>query len=444
VCGEDELDRHRDAFLRVLRAFTDDGSRGIAAIDLLEESERVRVLDEFGADPVDAPELTWPAAVQRQAARSPESVAVVFENERMTYGELDASANRLAHLLLSRGVRREDVVAVALLRTPDLIVALLAVMKAGAAYLPLDTDHPADRLEFMLTDAVVRTVVSTHALAADLPALSGPSGSSGLDHVLVDDAGVRAELAGHSPDAPGVPVALQQAAYVIYTSGSTGRPKGVVVSHDGIGSLIVTAIDRIGVGADSRVVQFASAGFDVAVWDLVMSLGVGGTVILVPSERRVAGTALTEYLAAHRATHMILPPSLVAALPAGADLPEGAVLIVGTETVPAELVARWSRRLRVVAAYGLTEATVNSTLWQAEPGWQDRVPIGRPDPNTRCYVLDAALRPVAVGAEGDLYVSGRGLARGYLGRPGLSAQRFVADPYGEPEARMYRTGDRAR
>ncbi|SFB60741.1 non-ribosomal peptide synthase domain TIGR01720/amino acid adenylation domain-containing protein [Amycolatopsis marina] len=438
VCGEEELDRHRDGFLRVLRAVVAHSDRPIAGIDLLDEAERVRVLDEFGADPVAAPELSWPAAVRRQVAESPDSVALEFENERMTYAELDAAANRLAHLLLSRGVRREDVVAVALPRTPDLVVALLAVLKTGAAYLPLDTDHPAERLEFMLTDASVRTVVSTGASAAELPAVPG------IGAVLLDDAGVRAELAEQHTGAPDVRVDLAQAAYVIYTSGSTGRPKGVVVSHDGIGSLIVTATERIGVTRDSRVVQFASAGFDVAVWDLVMSLCVGGTVILVPTERRVAGTALTDYIAEHRATHMILPPSLVAALPAGAELPEGAVLIVGTETVPTELVARWSRRLRVVAAYGLTEATVNSTLWLAEPGWQGRVPIGRPDPNSRCYVLDASLRPVAVGVEGDLYVSGRGLARGYLGRPGLSAQRFVADPFGLPGERMYRTGDRAR
>ena len=159
---------------------------------------------------------------------------------------------------------------------------------------------------------------------------------------------------------------------------------------------------------------------------------------------RLASSALTDYLAAHGATHMILPPSLVAALPAEAELPEGAVLVVGTETVPTELVTRWSKRLRVVAAYGLTEATVNSTLWAAQPGWSGPVPIGVPDPGTTAHVLDAALRPVGVGVEGELYIGGRGLARGYRGRPGLTAERFVADPFHGPGARMYRTGDRAR
>ncbi|WP_240686850.1 non-ribosomal peptide synthetase [Amycolatopsis suaedae] len=396
----------------------------------------VEFVSEFVGDEREVPELTWPAAFERQAATTPDAVALVCEDEAITYRELDAEANRLARLLAARGVRDEDVVAVALPREPRLVVALLAVMKAGAAYLPVDLDHPEERIAYLLTDAGARLVLSTVDQLAELPA--------GHDVLALDDPDVLNELAG-TPAAPvGGPARLDRAAYVIYTSGSTGTPKGVVLSHDGIGSLIATATDRIGIDANSRVVQFASVGFDVTVWDLVMSLCVGGRVILVPSHRRVPGPELTDYIAAHGATHMILPPSLVAALPAECELPEGAVLIVGTETVPPELVARWSRRLRVVAAYGLTEATVNSTLWPAEPGWTGPVPIGRPDPNTRCYILDDALRPVPVGEEGELYVGGRGLARGYVGRAALTAERFVADPFGRPGARMYRTGDRAR
>jgi amino acid adenylation domain-containing protein/non-ribosomal peptide synthase protein (TIGR01720 family) len=376
-------------------------------------------------------ELSWPAVFERQAGRTPDAVAVVCESEQLTYGELNAAANRLARALAVRGVGAEDVVGVALPRSAGLVVALLAVLKAGAAYLPLDLDHPRDRVAYMLADAGARVVLSVSDLAAELPA--------GPEVLLLD----RENPDGESANLD-LPIGLHQAAYVIYTSGSTGRPKGVVVSHEGIGSLIATATDRIGVTAESRVVQFASVGFDVAVWDLTMALGVGGRVIVVPTERRVAGEALTEYIAHHGGTHMILPPSLVAALPPDCELPEGAVLVVGTETVPSELIARWAKRLTVVAAYGLTEATVNSTLWRAEADWVGPVPIGVPDPNTRCYVLDAELRPVDVGVEGELYVGGRGLARGYLGRPGLSAERFIADPFGEPGSRMYRTGDRAK
>lgn len=191
---------------------------------------------------------------------------------------------------------------VALPRSPELVVALLAVMKAGAAYLPLDADHPRDRIAYMLSDAGARTVVTVGELAGELPE------TAGVTHLLLDDPATAEALAAATDPHPGPPVALDQAAYVIYTSGSTGRPKGVVVSHDGVGSLVATATERIGITAESRVVQFASVGFDVTVWDLIMSLCVGGRIIVVPAERRVAGPALTEYIARHRATHMILPP----------------------------------------------------------------------------------------------------------------------------------------
>ncbi|OJF15837.1 non-ribosomal peptide synthetase [Couchioplanes caeruleus] len=434
VCSPAELAEHERRFLAVLDAIVTHPDRPVGTIDLLRGEERL-VLERFGTAEREVPEVTWPAAVEAQAARSPHAVAVVCESEQLSYAGLNAAANRLARVLRDRGVRPEDVVAIALPRSTELVVALLAVMKAGAAYLPLDADHPADRIGYMLADAGARLVVSTAELAAPFADLPG-------DCLLLDEAG--AELAAADDRNLELAIGLHQAAYVIYTSGSTGAPKGVVISHEGIGSLIATAVDRLGVDADSRVVQFASVGFDVAVWDLCMSLCVGGRVIVVPTERRVAGAPLTDYVTEHGATHMILPPSLVAALPPGCALPDGAVLVVGTETVPTELIARWAQRLRVVAAYGLTEATVNSTLWAAKPDWRGPVPIGVPDPNTRCYVLDSALRPVGVGVEGELYVGGRGLARGYRGRPGLTAERFVADPYGAPGSRMYRTGDRAR
>ncbi|MFC7715467.1 AMP-binding protein [Nonomuraea recticatena] len=194
------------------------------------------------------------------------------ESERLTYAELNGRANALAHLLRARGIGVEDVVAVVVPRSADLVVALLGVMKAGAAYLPLDPDHPADRLTFMVRDARARLVVSVAGHAEELP----------LPRLLMDELGP--EPAPNLPDAGG-----DRAAYVIYTSGSTGRPKGVVVTHDGVGALIATATGRLGVDDTSRVAQFASAGFDVAVWDLIMSLCVGGTLVVVPAERRVAG-----------------------------------------------------------------------------------------------------------------------------------------------------------
>ncbi|GFH38514.1 non-ribosomal peptide synthetase [Streptomyces pacificus] len=439
VCDEEALAGHQRRFGLLLDAFAHAADQPLGRIEMTSSQERAQLLGEFGTAPREVPGVSWPAAFERQVLRTPQSAALVCEDRELTYTELNAAANRLARLLISRGIGAEHVVGVALPRSPELVVSLLAVMKAGAAYLPLDADHPQDRIAYMLADAGARTVITTRAFSAGLPDVPGTG------HLLVDEPSVVAELAASGACDPGVPVALDQAAYVIYTSGSTGRPKGVVVSHDGVGSLIATATDRIGITPGSGVVQFASVGFDVTVWDLVMSLCVGGRIIVVPAERRVAGPALTDYIARHRATHMILPPSLVSALPQDCELPGGSVLIVGTEAVPGELIARWAGRLRVVVAYGLTEATVNSTLWVCDPDRPGPAPIGEPDPNTRTYVLDASLRPVPVGTEGELYVGGRGLARGYLGRPGLTSGRFVADPFAdEAGARMYRTGDRVR
>ncbi|MFD6908193.1 amino acid adenylation domain-containing protein [Streptomyces sp. NPDC060077] len=438
VCDERTLRDHERRFLTLLDSLAGDPGRPLGRIDLTDGAERGRLLDELGVSPREVPGLTWPAAFEDRVRRTPDAVALVFEERQLTYAELNAGANRLARLLVSRGVRAEDVVAVALPRSPELVVCLLAVLKTGAAYLPLDAGHPRDRIAHMLSDAGARTVVTVRALDAGLPA------EPAVGRVLLDDPATADAYAAQDTCDLALPIPLDRAAYVIYTSGSTGRPKGVVVTHDGVGSLVATATDRIGVDAGSRVVQFASVGFDVTVWDLIMSLCVGGRIVLVPAERRVAGPALTDYIARHRATHMILPPSLVSALPRDCELPDGAVLVVGTEAVPSELIARWAGRLKVVVAYGLTEASVNSTLWPADPGRPGPAPIGRPDPNTRAYVLDTALRPAPVGAEGELYIAGRGLARGYLGRAALTSGRFVADPFGTPGTRMYRTGDRVR
>ncbi|MFD0313291.1 amino acid adenylation domain-containing protein [Streptomyces flavalbus] len=417
----------------------------VARLTLLDAEEYRQVVHDWNATDHTVPAATWPAVFAEQVRLRPDAVALVFEDERLTYAELDERANRLAHALIARGAGPERIVALSLPRSADLIVTEVAVLKSGAAYLPIDHDYPADRIAYLLGDARPVCLVTTEETARDLPDAAAP------DLLPLDSPATGVELASrpaHDPtDADrGAPLTVLNAAYVIYTSGSTGRPKGVVLAHSGVAKLVATQSERLGIGPHSRVLQFASPSFDVAFWDLCLGLLSGGRLVVVPAERRVPGAPLAEYAHAHGVTFMILPPALLSALPDDVTLPPTATLLAGTERVSPELVARYARGRMMFNAYGPTEATTNSTLGRCDPDVPAGaiVPIGVPDPGTRAYVLDAWLRPVPAGVTGELYLGGAGLARGYLGRPGLTAERFVADPFGAPGERLYRTGDLVR
>ncbi|MGV9455865.1 amino acid adenylation domain-containing protein [Streptomyces sp. NPDC003635] len=407
---------------------------------LMGEEEYRQVVHDWNATEHTVPADTWPAMFAEQVRSRPDAVALVFEDEELTYAELDERANRLAHALLARGAGPERIVALALPRSAELIVAEVAVLKSGAAYLPIDHDYPADRIAYMLGDAAPVCLVTTEETARDLPEREGMA----LLALHAPDSA--AELARHPAHDPEAPVTVHNAAYVIYTSGSTGRPKGVVLAHSGVAKLVATQSERFGVGPHSRVLQFASPSFDVAFWDLCLGLLSGGRLVVVPAELRVPGAPLADYANAHGITFMILPPALLAAMPEDVELPPTATLLAGTERVSPELVGRYARGRMMFNAYGPTEATTNSTLGLCDPDIPagSIVPIGVPDPGTRAYVLDAFLRPVPAGLTGELYLGGAGLARGYLGRPDLTAERFVADPFGAPGERLYRTGDLVR
>ncbi|WP_229695050.1 non-ribosomal peptide synthetase [Streptomyces lacrimifluminis] len=417
----------------------------VGELKLLDTEERHRVLREWNDTDHDIPLRTWPEMFADQVRRRPDDVALVFEDTSLTYAELDDRAGRLASALIARGAGPESVVALAVPRSAELIVAEVAVLKSGAAYLPVDTDYPADRISYMLADAGPVCLVTTAEVATDLPA------NDGTAVVVLDSPGMVRELTERQPAGadPGT-LTVANAAYVIYTSGSTGRPKGVVLTHAGVAKLVATQTERFGIGPHSRVLQFASPSFDVAFWDLCLGLLSGGRLVVVPSERRVPGPALADYAHAHGITFMILPPALLAAMPEDVELPP-ATLLAGTERVSPELVGRYARDRTMFNAYGPTEATTNSTLGLCDPDIPSGsvVPIGLPDPGTRAYVLDARLKPVPAGVPGELYLGGAGLARGYLGRPDLTAERFVADPFGAdpfgaPGERLYRTGDLVR
>ena len=326
-------------------------------------------------------------------------------------------------------------------RSADILIAQLAVAKAGAAFLPVDPAYPAERISFMLADARPVLIVT---LAAIAPYLPGPEGSATV--VMDEEATIRAinEMPDHAPtDADRTaPALLAHPAYVIYTSGSTGRPKGVLVSHEGLASFSAAGADRYAVRPGDRVLEFSSPSFDASVLELCISLPAGAALV-VPPPGPLLGELLTDVLTRQRVTHALIPPAALATIPAeeaAGGLPDLRTLIVGGDACPEELAERWAPGRRMINSYGPTEATVVST-WSDPLSAGQPAPIGRPIWNTSVYVLDRALRPVPIGVPGELYVTGRGLARGYLARPGLTAERFIANPFGAAGMRMYRTGD---
>ncbi|MFE1784924.1 amino acid adenylation domain-containing protein, partial [Streptomyces sp. NPDC059506] len=333
----------------------------------------------------------------------------------------------------------------------ETVVAAVAVLKAGAANLPVDPAYPAERIAHMIGDArpaLVIATAATAATAADAAAAARAASAAGPDAPLLvlDDHEVtgRLERAADTDltDADRrAPLLPEHPAYVIYTSGSTGRPKGVVVPHAGIANLSAAEIERFDVTPDSRVLQCSSPSFDAAVLELSMALPAGAALV-VPPPGPMVGEALAEVLVRHRVTHALITPAALAGLPS-TDLPDFRSLVVGGEACPADLAARWSQGRRMVNAYGPTEITVAATMSEPLSGG-GVLPIGRPLPNTQAYVLDAALRPVPAGVTGELYIAGAGLARGYLDRAALTAERFVANPFGAAGTRMYRTGDLVR
>ncbi|HEX6910892.1 MAG TPA: non-ribosomal peptide synthetase, partial [Longimicrobium sp.] len=328
----------------------------------------------------------------------------------------------------------ETVVGLVAERAPETVVHTLAVLKAGGAYLPLDAAYPAERLRYMLADSGARLVVSGRGLPAGLDAADGPA--------LVDLRAEAGAIDAHPETPPRVAARTEQLAYVIYTSGSTGRPKGVAVAHRGIANLAAWQARRMGLGAGDRVLQLASYSFDAAVADVFPALAAGAALVFAPREALMPGAALLDTLRRERVTFATIPPSALAVMEP-ADLPDLRVVLSAGEALPPQVAARWAAAVELHNAYGPTEATVSAASARVDAA--DPVPaIGRPIENARAYVLDAAGQPVPPGVPGELCIGGAGVARGYLHRPALTAERFVPDPFGAPGSRLYRTGDRAR
>jgi len=439
------IDRLAGHYQTLLEGVVTDHERRITDLPLLTPGERQQLLLEWNATEADYPhDRCIHQLFEEQVERTPDAVALTFGRMHVTYRELNVWANQIARTLRRRGVGPEVLVGLCVERSPAMVAGLLGVLKAGGAYVPLDPSYPAERLAYLVRDSQAVVLITEEHLSGALP-----TQEMSLIYLDRDQEAIRAESADNlrsstTPD---------NLAYVIYTSGSTGRPKGVMVPHRGLCNVITSKIRTYGVRPDSRVLQFVSLSFDVSAAEVFTALVAGARLCLGTPEELLPGPSLVELLREQAITTIMMPPSVLAVLPS-ADLPALESIVVGGESCPPELVARWSTGRRFFNTYGPTEASICNTitLCDAEGG---PPPIGRPIANTQIYLLDGRLQPVPVGVPGELFIGGVGLARGYHRRPALTAERFIPNPFAEaidrsprsgvqPGVRLYRTGDMAR
>jgi amino acid adenylation domain-containing protein len=375
-----------------------------------------------------------------QAARDPQRIALVLDDAQLSYGELNQRANRLAHRLRALGVGPETVVGLCVERSFEMIVGLLGVLKAGGAYLPIDPDYPKQRIAFMIDDAAPALVLTQETLRERLP--------EAIQTLRLDaDWPMIATQSARDPSPTATPRNL---AYVIYTSGSTGQPKGVGVTHEAITSRLDWMQSRFALTFDDTVLQKTPYGFDVSVWEVFWTLRQGARIALAPPGDHRSPERLQELVDAHRVTILHFVPSMLRAwldTPELRSLPSLRCVLCGGEALDPGLAARFfaSQNAELHHLYGPTEASIDAAAHRCDPQTRDLlVPIGHPIQNTQIYLVDAASEPVPVGVSGELLIGGAGLARGYLGRPDITAERFVPNPFGAPGERLYRSGDLAR
>jgi amino acid adenylation domain-containing protein len=405
--------------------------RPVSEAAMLSAAERKQMLVDWNQTTRPYPnDCGFHQLFERHAAQTPDTLAVEFETQALSYRQLNCQANQMARHLLGLGIRRGDTVALSLPRGPDLIVSVLAVWKAGGAYLYLDPALPTKRRATMLSDSQAAVLIAPEAH----PDLALPTVR--LEHD-------RSAIGGRADTNLDLRIAPTDRAYVIYTSGSTGQPKGVVLHHRGLCHLAESVRLCYGLGPRDRVLQFASLSFDASVYEIALALPVGASLVLASQASVLPGQGFVQFLYDRRVMVAVLPPSVLAGC-RPEPLPALHTLIVAGEACSADLVAAWAPGRRFFNAYGPTETTVWATVAECTPDGRGPT-IGRPVANTRVYVLDGHMQPVPIGVTGELYVAGPGLAEGYLNQPELTAERFVPNPFDDADdAVMYRTGDLVR
>ncbi|HEU5381193.1 MAG TPA: amino acid adenylation domain-containing protein, partial [Ktedonobacteraceae bacterium] len=408
----------------------------LTTLPLLTAEERQRQLYTWNATQAAFPdEVCIHTLVERQARRVPDQVALRFEQQCLTYRELNERSNRLAHYLHRQGVETGVFVGLCMERSLEMFVALLAILKTGGVYIPLDPNYPAERFTYLLLDAKPLLVLTQERLRARIP--EGLTSLLALEQL---ESALPAEATTDLPEA----VAADDLAYIIYTSGSTGQPHGVMIEHRGVCNMLMASLERFAITSADRILQLSSLSFDASVLETFMALSAGATLCVAPSRAIGSGEDLSAYILQDAITVIAATPSTLDTLQPW-DYPAWRCVIVGGDKCSIPTMQRWSQGRDFYNAYAPTEATVYALLYKKAPADESTLPVGLPIQNMQAYLLDAHQQPVPVGVVGEIYLGGTGLARGYLGQPTITAERFVPHPFSaEPGALLYRTGDLAR
>jgi amino acid adenylation domain-containing protein len=427
----DTISRMIGHFQTLLASIVANPEARLSELTLMSEVERRRLLaDSHGKTTPETAEISVHELFEKQAQETPHNIAIVFGDTKLTYGQLNRRANQFARHLQSIGVGPESKVGLFVERSPEMLVGVFGILKAGGAFVPLEPAHPPERVAYMLRDADVQVVATQTQLADKLV-------TTAAQPVFIDqfgegsDENLRSGITRHS------------LAYLMYTSGSTGAPKGVLIEHGGLRNTAHAQMRLFSMATEDRVPLFASLSFDASIFEIMMTLTSGATLYLAPREALLPGPALTRLLNDWAITTITLPPSALALLPVE-ELPALRTIIAAAEACPADVVARWSKGRRFFNAYGPTEASIWAAVCECDDA-SAPPPIGRPIDNATVYVLDASLQPVPLGGRGEIYIGGAGIGRAYVNHPELTAERFIPDPFSQrPGARLYRSGDLGR